>query len=270
MLDARANVRISRRRQFQNVSSPSTMTRSLHALAVLLALGLIAQAQTPVPPPPVKYPPGYVELIQESVRTFNEHDYAASLAAVAKADQLMPPSAITLNTRGAIAVEERRFDEGRRYLEQALKLDPKFYPARFNLGEIPLMEKNYAQARAVFEKLLAEYPKDELILFRVFLCHLLQKDETAARQALDKIPFPGDTPAYYFANAAWEFAHENPTEANKWVARGNWVFTPDRTVNFLNSIYEIGWMERPSPDAAKPAVQSSADATPTPAVPAAR
>jgi hypothetical protein len=58
------------------------------------------------------------------------------------------------------------------------------------------------------------------------------------------IPFPGDTPAYYYANAAWEFAHESPEEAKKWLGRADWTFGPEKSALFADSLYEIGWMKR--------------------------
>ena len=159
-----------------------------------------------------------------------------------------------------MAIEQRQFEEGAKFLQEALKLDPKYFPARFNVGELPLVQKRYAEARATFEKLLEEFPKDELILFRIFLCHLLEKNDTAARQALDNIPFPGDTPAFYYANGAWEFAHNNAAEAQKWIARGNWVFPKDKVANFATALYEAGWLERPK-------TKRSGQAAPSPATP---
>jgi tetratricopeptide (TPR) repeat protein len=112
-----------------------------------------------------------------------------------------------------VAIEERRFEEGRLLCEKALKDDPKFFPARFNLCEIPFVQGKYAGARHMFQKLLDEYPKNDLLKFRVFLTYLLEKNETAAGEHLDRLPFLSNTPVYYYAQAAWAFAHGKPDEA---------------------------------------------------------
>ena len=198
----------------------------------------------PVQPKNVKYPAQYVQAVNEAFRAFRARDWPATRAALDKADKILPPTPLTLNTRGAIFIEERNFEEGARLCEEALKLDPKFYAARFNLAEIPLVQGKYAESRKKFEKFVRENPKDELARFRVFLTLLLEKNYDDARRAIDQIPFPGDTPAYYYANSAWEFAHEDEAEAKKWLGRADWTFGPDKCALFSDSFYELGWMKR--------------------------
>ena len=243
--------------------------------------GLGFVPSTPAPPSPNRgkvYPPAYIQAVNEVFRAFHTRDWPRTLEALDKADKILPPTPMTLNTRGAIMIEERNFEEGARLCQEALKLDPKFYAARFNLAEIPLVQGKYAESRRLFEKFLRDNPKDELARFRIFLTLLLEKNYDDARRTIDQIPFPGDTPAYYFANAAWEFAHERPDEAKKWLGRADWTFGPDKCAMFADSFYELGWMKRAeakkAAPASAPAPQSSPLApsplslVPPPAVPA--
>ncbi len=202
------------------------------------------------------YPAAYIKAVGEVIRIFRTRDWPLTLEALDRADKIHPPSPVTLNTRGAIAIEQKKFEEGARYCQEALKLDPKFYPARFNLAEIQLVQGHYAEARKMFEKFVRENSKDELARFRVFLTFLLEKNYDDARRAIDLIPFPGDTPAYYYANASWDFAHDRPEEAKKWIGRADWTFGAEKGATFADSIYELGWMKRPEPKPAevKPAV----------------
>ncbi len=191
------------------------------------------------------YPIEYRKALAEMAKAFNDRDFERTLVAIDKADQIVPPTVHTLNTRAAIMIERHQWDEGIKLCRQALKIDPRYYPSRFNLAEIPLMQSKYAEARELFQKMLDENPRDELVQFRVFLTYLLEKNDTAAREALGKIKFPSDTPAYYYANAAWEFAHANESEGAAWVARGDWIFGYDKIVNFSESLVQLGWIERP-------------------------
>ncbi len=193
------------------------------------------------------YPPQYIAAVTEVLKAFRARDWPRTRVALDKADSILPPTPLTLNTRGAVLIEEKNFEEGARYCEEALKINPKFYPARFNLAEIPLVLGRYAEARKMFEKFLRENPKDELARFRVFLTFLLEKDYDDARRTIDQIPFPGDTPAYYYANAAWEYAHSGEAEARKWLGRADWTFGPEKCATFADSLYEIGWLKRPEP-----------------------
>lgn len=269
---------------------PTAMTPLRLALTVLLAAGALPLfaaedslksftpdkpglrfiPSTPAPQSPSRgkvYPPAYIQAVNEVFRAFRTRDWARTLEALDKADKILPPTPMTLNTRGAIKIEERNFEEGARLCEAALKLDPKFYAARFNLAEIPLVQGRYAESRKMFEKFIRENPKDELARFRIFLTLLLEKNYDDARRAIDQIPFPGDTPAYYYANAGWEFAHESPDEAKKWLGRADWTFGPDKCAMFADSFYEIGWMKRAEVKKAEPEPASAAAPQPAPLAP---
>ena len=208
--------------------------------------GLEFVPSTPAPKLPSArlYPQHYIQAATEVLRAFRARDWERTRIALDKADKILPPTPLTLNTRGAMLIEQKDFEGGARLCEAALKIDPKFYPARFNLAEIPLVQGRYAESRKMFEKFVRENPKDELARFRVFLTLLLEKNYDDARRTIDQIPFPGDTPAYYYANAAWEFAHESPAEAKKWLGRADWTFGPDKCATFADSLYEVGWMKR--------------------------
>ena len=139
------------------------------------------------------YPAAYIKAVGDVIRAFRARDWPQTLEFLDRADKIHPPTPVTLNTRAAIAIEEKKFEDGARLCQKALKLDPKFYPARFNLAEIELVQGRYAEARKAFEKFVRENPKDELARFRVFLTFLLEKNYDDARRSIDQIPFPGDT-----------------------------------------------------------------------------
>jgi tetratricopeptide (TPR) repeat protein len=199
--------------------------------------------------PATSLPAEYVAAMRDALRSFIQRDFPATIAALDKADAIQPPTALSLNTRGAVAIEQKRFEEGAKLCQQALKLDPKFFPAHFNLAEIPFVQKNYPVAREEFTKLKEQYPKEDLVNFRIYLTHLLEKNFDAAKEQLDTIPFLSDTPVYYYSHAAWEFAHGNKAEAQKWMASSSSVFGPEKTLNYIDVFYDLEWLKRPAPAA---------------------
>jgi Flp pilus assembly protein TadD len=106
-------------------------------VVVLSAVSVFAQEAAPQP----QFSPEYITQVREAVRAFQSRDFEGTTAALDKADALQPPTPTTLNIRGAVAIEQQRFDEGRKLCEDALKLEPKFFPAKFNLAEIPFLQK---------------------------------------------------------------------------------------------------------------------------------
>ena len=236
----------------------------LPRLLVLALLSLLpASTMAAAPKAEENYPPEYRAALGEIVKAFNARDFPATLEAIDKAEKILPPNPHTMNTRAAVLIEERKFEEGRKMCEEVLKIDPKYYPSRFNLAEIPMMEKKYAEARTIFQKLLSENPRDELVQFRVFLTYLMEKNDTAARDILGKLKFPSDTPAFYYANASWHFSRGDQEEAKAWVARGNWVFGPDKAANFSESLIQIGWLDRPPPKGKKEVATTTEPTEPT-------
>lgn len=224
------------------------MSLPLRACALLLLVGLASAARGQEREESAKissYPPIYLGYIRDAMRAFAARDFESAIALVNKADGNFQVTPVALNVRGAVAIEQRKFAEGRDLCDKALKLDSNFFPARFNLCEIPFVQGQYAEARAMFEKLLEVYPKNDLLKFRIYLTHLLEKNEAVAAEQLEKMPFLSDTPVFYYANAAWAFAHGKPDEAKKWLSRGYDVFPPPRHMNFIDVFYDLGWMARP-------------------------
>ena len=182
--------------------------------------------------------------LARAISSFNSRDFPTTLAQCDNLDHIQPDTAVVLNMRGAVALEERRFQDGETLCKKAIDVDPKFFPARFNLAEIPFLQKHYAEARDIYERLLAEDPKNELLQYRIFLTYLLEGNEEAADGALKKVKFPGDTAAYYYAHAAWEFQHGKAGEAQGWINSGDWVFSKAKNAYFIDVFYDLGWVKR--------------------------
>ena len=207
-----------------------------------------------------KYPPAYSNVLRDAMRSFSERDFQTSLVLVDRADTLHTPTPISLNIRGAIAIEERRFEEAQTLPGRASS-GSAFLPARFNLAEIPFVQGKYAEARNIFEKLQEDHPKDELLQFRIYLTYLLEKDDSAAKNALDQVPFLSNTPIYYYCHAAWQFAHGNAKGGGNGSIAGTGL-PPARTRNYADVFYDLGWLTRPG-------APGAAQSTPSPTSPTA-
>lgn len=259
----------------------------LHALSACLAGGVLAQqpgekkdpAAEPSAPPvlapegaPAKpaldagaqardraaesfrlLPREYQLLVDEAFKRFQIRDFKGAISYVDKADQMQAPTVWTLNVRGAVAIEERRFEEGVRFCDTALKLDPGFFPAKFNLCEIPFLQGKYADARKAWEDLYHHYPVNpafrkedgtpELLIYRIFLCFVLEKDMANARVWMDKIPFPSVTPSYHYANAIWERAAGHEDKWKEWMSEAEFIWPENKRANFIDVLIQLGWMK---------------------------
>jgi tetratricopeptide (TPR) repeat protein len=198
-------------------------------------------------------PREYQQLVMEAMKRFQARDFTGALAYTDRAEGMQLPTVWTLNVRGAVAIEQHRYEEGERYCQQALKIHPGFFPAKFNLCEIPFLQGKYAEARAKWEEMLTSYPpnnaKDdgtpELLAYRIFLCFVLEKDKEKAKQWLEKIPFPSLTPAYHYANAVWERDQGRMEKWQWWLEQAEYVWPETKRANFTDVLIQLKWMNPP-------------------------
>jgi tetratricopeptide (TPR) repeat protein len=220
------------------------MNRNLVRISLLAAAVWIAILPGSLPAGGNGYPAAYTAALAKAFDCFHTRDFVAAARYLDEADRAVPQTPPVLNARGAIAIEKRHFEEGAKYCIAALEKDPQFFLARFNLGEIPFMQKRYAEARPLYEEVLAAQPSNELVQYRIFLTYLLEKNDATAQESLARIRYPGDTGAYYYAHAAWEFAHGNATEAMRWINAGDWIFSKVKNVYLADPLVDLGWLKR--------------------------
>ena len=209
--------------------------------------------------------------IEQARQAFQQRDFASALKFVNDADAADPNQAATITLRGEIFMEQKQFDQAEAEFKKALKADPKFRQAQFNLALVPLKKKDYTTARDRFEALLGRTPggdKSEaaqIIKFNIFLTFLLEGKESRAQKMMEQFQFTGDTPALYYAQSAWEFKHNNPNKATDWITSAKKIYSPALNLVFADSFYDLGWLQSPavamSPAPAAEAATALAEAT---------
>lgn len=207
---------------------------------------------------------------EKAERSFQQRDYEGALKSLALAEEGAPNNASSLNLRGEILMEQKKFDEAEANFHKALEADAKFREAQYNLAQIPFKKGEYGKSRDRFEALFAETPGGEknqaaqLIRYKIFMTLLLEGKDPAAQQLMDQFKFTGDTPALYYAQAAWEFKHGRAEEGNDWVTSARKIYSPALNIVFADSFYDLGWLHATNAGSA-PATSALAQANATPA-----
>lgn len=190
--------------------------------------------------------------VEQARQAFQQRDLASALKFVNDADAADPNQASVINLRGEILMEQKQFDQSEAEFKKALKADPKFRQSQFNLALVPLKKKDYTTARDRFEALLGKTPggdKSEgaqIIKFNIFMTFLLEGKESRAQKMMEQFQFTGDTPALYYAQAAWEFKHNNPNKATEWITSAKKIYSPSLNLVFADSFYDLGWLQSPA------------------------
>jgi tetratricopeptide (TPR) repeat protein len=186
---------------------------------------------------------------EEAQKALQQRDLTAARKFIDDADAADPNQPVILNMRGEVLMEQREFDQAEAAFKAAVKADPKFREAQYNLAQVPFKKKDYTQARSRFEALFSQTPGGDknqaaqLIKFKIFMTLLLEDKESRAQKMMEQFQFTGDTPALYYAQAAWEFAHNNPTKGTDWIASARKIYSPALNVVFADTFYDLGWLE---------------------------
>ena len=188
---------------------------------------------------------------EQSQQAFRQRDFATALKLVDEADKVAPNQPATLNLRGEILMQQAQFDDAETAFKKAAKLDPKLRDAQYNLAQIPFKKKEYAKARDRFETLYKRIPGGdknqaaELIKFKIYMTLLMEGKESRAHSMMEEFQFTGDTPALYYAQAAWEYKHNNAQKAEDWTNSSNKIYSPALNGVFADAFYDVGWLQRP-------------------------
>ncbi len=198
---------------------------------------------------------------EQAQQALQRGDAAGAFSLLEQVDPEEAKAADFQNLRGETLLAQGRFDEAETHFNRAVKADAKMREAQYNLAEIPFKKKEYATARERLEALFASTPggdknqASQLIKYKIFLTLLLEGKEKQAQKMMDQFQFTGDTPALYYAQAAWEYKQNNATKAEDWVTSANKIYSPALNAIFAESFYDLGWLQRSGEQAAPIASQ---------------
>jgi ketosteroid isomerase-like protein len=129
----------------------------------------------------------------------------------------------------------------------AATLDPEFREVEYNLASVAFKKKDYARARKRFEHLSSAITSPDeslkqLLQYRIYLGFLLEGSADSAQQILQNMQANRETPAFYYAHAAWEFRRNDSAIAKQWVDSISFEYPHDLNLLFLEPLYDVGWL----------------------------
>jgi len=181
--------------------------------------------------------------VETVIEDFNNKKYDSAISRIDSIQAEGEDAAFLTNLRGAAYTKKKDFVEAKRNFEKALELAPGMFAAHFNLGEVEFLQGNHKEGLAKFQTMLDADPRNELLQFKVFMCYLLMGEERAAKRSLSRIKYPGDTPAWYYAQAAWEHKQGNKSKASEYLSGARYIF-PGKTEIFDETFSDLDFPRR--------------------------
>jgi predicted Zn-dependent protease len=151
-----------------------------------------------------------------------------------------PGDPLILNLMGSVYIKKLNYQKAERSFRQALDLEPGFFPAAYNLGELLFLQEKYALAREYYQTMRATDHRHELLQFKVALCDILAGETERAKKVMNAIKYPGDSPAWYYAHAALEHKQGNTAKAREYIRGAKFVYGPEKTALFDETFETIG------------------------------
>jgi len=191
-----------------------------------------------------------VDAMASAKRDFLDGKNDAALATLDAAEKRGLTSGKLTELRGYILLEQGKFDQAIQAFGAAKEQDKNTYRS-LHVGDVLARQNKWDEARASYQTGLKEtdiLTTNERLRFGVFISNLGLKDEEHARQALEVITFPTESAAYYYAQAAWAFAHGSKREGDEWVQRARDIFAGKSTDWFERHLHDFGWLKsKPQP-----------------------
>ena len=181
--------------------------------------------------------------LERAKHEFQEGKLTEALATLDEVDKNGEPTGRSLDLRGRIFMEQGQVEKAAELFTAAHEKDATSF-GRLHLGDLLMRQKKYSEARETYRAAAKEtnlLPSYERLRFGILLTYLAEKDDINAQQALDVIKFPSESGAYYYAQAAWAFAHDQKRDGDKWIKRAGEIYAPHLTAWFARWLYDFGW-----------------------------
>lgn len=120
------------------------------------------------------------------VNHLKQKQFDAALERIAALEKKQPQSPLAPNYRGVAYLGKQDAAKARNSFEQALKLDPKFFPAAANLAQLDLAEGQATKARSRFENILKADSEHLQAMLAMAELSLRDKDEKSYIGWLEK------------------------------------------------------------------------------------
>ncbi|CAN5635936.1 hypothetical protein BH09VER1_BH09VER1_15500 [soil metagenome] len=179
-------------------------------------------------------------LVDSALVDFEAKRYDPALKSLLDAEKLAPDSAFILNLVGAAYTKKKDYAKAKSCFEKALGSDPNFFPAQFNIGELLFLQKQYPQALSHFVKMSSADPGNELLQFKLVLCLLLTDQVDDAQKLAKHMKFPGEGPAWYYAQAALQIKAGDKAKAREYRATAESIF-PGKISLYAETFQDLGW-----------------------------
>ncbi len=191
--------------------------------------------------------------LEQAKHAYEARDLETALKFLDAAEQSAPADAAAIRLRATVLLEQGKFDEAEAALNKLASADQAAWKTKYIRARISLGNKDAAAAHAQLQALLKgrsgilRPETAQLIRYQLFLALLQEGEESAAQQTMDQFKFTDQTPALYYAEAAWNFQHGNSKQARQWVDSAKKLFSEEANSEFAQTLLNLSSLGKETP-----------------------
>ena len=210
------------------------------AAAGLLLSALIlahAPAQSPTPETdPLLAQRRLAFVLRQATQHYEAGEYQAALDRLGSLPAPAAADPAARNLRGAVLTKLGDSEAAAAVFNEILASDPGYFPAAFNLAEVRYTQGDYKAALEAFLAMHATDPRNELLRFKIALCHLRLGNTDDARKFAESLIPAGSTPAWYYSQAILARAGGDEKSASRHLTAARVIYGDDACRLFDESL----------------------------------
>lgn len=150
----------------------------------------------------------YIKLFAIAKAALAQGDWVSCDAALTSCEFIFNANPNIHNLRVVCYIEQKRLDAATEEMEKARKLLPDDATTLVNMATLHMAKKDYRACITEMTEILDD-PRHvisvevrDILTFRVFLCHLMLGEQSAAEDLVSELSPLADTPLFYYSRAA--------------------------------------------------------------------
>jgi len=191
-----------------------------------------------------------VDLVESARREFQQGKLDEAVAVLDRAKEAGEPTPVALDLRGCIYLEQQKFDDAIATFKAANEMNRLLVAPRIHLGDAYLRQGKWADARETYEEVARTTTilmANERVRFALLMTYLGAGDRAGAERALERVTFPTENAAYYYAQAAFAFAYGKKRDGEKWIKTAADIFDERSIAWFARPLFDRGWIKTKPP-----------------------
>lgn len=135
----------------------------------------------------IHYDPDYVlAFFNLGLIYFAENDFERAEQMWTIYQQHVPEDPEALQNLAEVALKRNQREKALAFFQQALTVDPKYFPVHFSIGQFYLEEKKYGEAESAFWRYAEQKPNDPAAYYFLAYSKIFQDQSELAKQQLEK------------------------------------------------------------------------------------